>query len=209
MKRIGLLCLALVLALGALGVGFAMWFDTVTVTGTVNTGDVAWEVEGPLTNSDSLGTLDWNCFFDLNGGDFVQMDKDVGETEVAIVDDHTFSVTIHNAYPYYTSHVAFKVHGLGSIPLRIWKAEFYDDSGALVDTIYTSDQYVYIDFDDNGDDDFEIWWGNGFGVQLHECDKHDISFDMLLLQPALQGQTYHFTVRLYAIQWDEYTAGPL
>jgi predicted ribosomally synthesized peptide with SipW-like signal peptide len=40
MKKIGLLALALVLALGALGVGYAMWTDTVTVNGTINTGSI-------------------------------------------------------------------------------------------------------------------------------------------------------------------------
>lgn len=40
MRKIGLLSLALVLALGALGVGYAMWFDEVTIEGTVQTGSV-------------------------------------------------------------------------------------------------------------------------------------------------------------------------
>ena len=37
MKKIGLICLALVLALGVLGVGYAMWDKTLTITGTVST----------------------------------------------------------------------------------------------------------------------------------------------------------------------------
>jgi hypothetical protein len=43
MRKIGLLCLALVLALGALGVGYAMWTDTITIHGTVQTGEVCFE----------------------------------------------------------------------------------------------------------------------------------------------------------------------
>jgi len=43
-KRIVFLCLAIVLALGALGVGYASWTDKVTVTGTVHTGKVSIEV---------------------------------------------------------------------------------------------------------------------------------------------------------------------
>lgn len=207
-NKMAAIFIASIFALSGLGAAYAAWTDTITITGDVSTGTVEWELQGPLTNSDGPGVLDWNCFFDLDGGIFEQMDKDVGETIVAIIDSHTFSVTIDNAYPYYTSHVAFKVHGLGSIPIRIWKATFYDDSGALVGVIYTHDQYIYMDFDGNCENDFEIWWGDGFGVQLHECDKYDISFDMLLLQPALQDQTYHFTVELTAIQWNEYTGSP-
>ena len=40
MKKIGILCLALVLALGSLGIGFAHWSDQLYVEGTVNTGEV-------------------------------------------------------------------------------------------------------------------------------------------------------------------------
>jgi hypothetical protein len=44
MKKIGLLSLALVLALGVLGVGYAMWKDEVTIEGTVNTGTVVIDI---------------------------------------------------------------------------------------------------------------------------------------------------------------------
>lgn len=40
MKKIGLICLAIVLALGGLGVGLAMWSETLTIDATVNTGDI-------------------------------------------------------------------------------------------------------------------------------------------------------------------------
>jgi predicted ribosomally synthesized peptide with SipW-like signal peptide len=61
MKKIGLISLALVMALGALGVTFAGWTDSVTVNGTVNTGDVkidiidysgtyVWKVESQSNN---------------------------------------------------------------------------------------------------------------------------------------------------------------
>lgn len=42
--KIGILCLALVLAVGSLGIGYAAWSDTVTIDGTVTTG--SWEVGG-------------------------------------------------------------------------------------------------------------------------------------------------------------------
>jgi len=45
MKKIGLLILSLVFALGAVGVGYAMWSDTVWIDGGVNTGCVDIEVD--------------------------------------------------------------------------------------------------------------------------------------------------------------------
>ena len=44
MSKLGILCLALVLAMGSLGVGYAMWDKTLYIDGTVNTG--SWEVGG-------------------------------------------------------------------------------------------------------------------------------------------------------------------
>jgi len=40
MKKIGLICLAVVLALGGLGVGLAMWSETLTIDATVDTADI-------------------------------------------------------------------------------------------------------------------------------------------------------------------------
>ena len=42
--KAGVLCLALVLGLGAMGVGYAHWTDTLTIGGTVGTGE--WELGG-------------------------------------------------------------------------------------------------------------------------------------------------------------------
>ena len=52
MKKIGVICLALVLALGALGVGYAMWDKTLTITATVQTGEVDAEFTEAFTDDD-------------------------------------------------------------------------------------------------------------------------------------------------------------
>ena len=44
MKKLGLLWLATVMALGALGIGYAAWTDTIFISGTVNTGSLDIEV---------------------------------------------------------------------------------------------------------------------------------------------------------------------
>ncbi|GAI88098.1 unnamed protein product, partial [marine sediment metagenome] len=53
MKKLGLLCLTLVLALGTLGVGYAMWSDTLTITGDVNTGEFIVVFDSQYDNDDS------------------------------------------------------------------------------------------------------------------------------------------------------------
>ena len=56
MKKIGLLCLALVLALGALGVGYASWTDTITISGTNSTISVDFDF-GTLANGTDVVTV--------------------------------------------------------------------------------------------------------------------------------------------------------
>jgi predicted ribosomally synthesized peptide with SipW-like signal peptide len=46
MRKIGFIILALVLALGSIGIGYAAWTDTVTLEGTVKTGSVDINVVG-------------------------------------------------------------------------------------------------------------------------------------------------------------------
>jgi hypothetical protein len=50
MKKIGLLLMALVVAIGGLGVGYAMWEDSVYMFGTVETGNVCVIFDGACTD---------------------------------------------------------------------------------------------------------------------------------------------------------------
>ena len=66
MKKIGLLCLAIVLALGSLGFAFAAWTDMVYVRGTVNTGEVLIGFVDQLTDDNAIPNedpaKDWDDF---------------------------------------------------------------------------------------------------------------------------------------------------
>ena len=198
-----MLFLVLAIGLASVGAAFAAWTDTLTISGTVNTGVLEWEFTGLPIHGD-LG-LDPNCFFDLDGGEWVVMDKDVASTTVEIVAPDTLLVTIDNAYPYYGNHIAFWVHGLGTIPLRIWKVNFkVGDTVIYTQYAVPPTQYVYLDLDGDTEFDLELKWGDHFGTQLHFCDEMDISFDLLVLQPAPQNESLSFTIELVGIQWNEY-----
>lgn len=58
MKKIGLICLALVLAVGALGVGFAMWSETLVIDTTVETGTYCIGFIDQKTNDPCVGPGD-------------------------------------------------------------------------------------------------------------------------------------------------------
>jgi len=141
MKKIGLICLAVVLAVGVIGIGFASWTDTVVVEETVTTGsvcvgirDVSTDDPGPHgtpgdPGSYLTGSLDpgWK-----DGAPF-QYDKNVAScnsTNVTWKCEHNgthFYVkvieTIDNAYPSYAPTITFEIANCGSIPVIITEIE--------------------------------------------------------------------------------------
>jgi len=215
------MCLALVLALGVLGVGYAAWTDQITVSGSVSTGDVCLCIQetgayapfcsdycdsGHLDNNGLYSTCDPIYFSDQEPAE----KKDVACTDVTWVDCNTLAVTVTNGYPYYAAGVDFTVCNCGSVPVKIWSVTISDDFGNSWD-FYGNPAEVCLDLDNDGYGDMILDWGNSWGNQLENGECADLSFAFVLLQeiPQSQCDTLHFHVSLTAIQWDEYTPGPL
>ena len=97
MKKILLICLSLVLALGGLGVAGALWSDWLYIDGYVYTGDIGaeWSIEGCYDNEDK----------DFSGID-------------AWWDGDTMYIDIWNAYPSVTYTVEWNIECTGSIPIH-------------------------------------------------------------------------------------------
>jgi hypothetical protein len=106
MKKIGLLLLVVVLALGALGVGYAMWDKTVYIDGTVNTGEV-----------DATFTDAWCSDTGIDPG----YDKDVGSCSVIIdpEDNQLLHITINNGYPCYSCYIFYTITNTGTVPVMV------------------------------------------------------------------------------------------
>ena len=211
--------LALLIVAG-IGVAYAMWSEVLRVNVYVNTGEVDWEiVGGTLLYLDAKGLPpgyglyggnDWNASYLPQPG-AEQLDKDVGCTDAELLDSDgdgdydLMNVTLYNVYPWYYTHIAFKVHNIGTIPIKIWKViinglEYYELNAQELQ------EGVYLDLTGDGKPDVLIWWGDNFGVQLDPCQSADISLDITVLQDAPEGSTLTFTVQLIAIQWNEYSS---
>jgi hypothetical protein len=211
MKKIGLLCLALVLALGSLGVGYAMWYQTVYIHGDVTTGNLQMCIEENtwLVKDGEVGA-DWNAItacdagipevFPAPGG------KDVGWTELNWNDCNSLDVVVHNAYPCYYNHIDIYVDNIGTIPTKQWKAVVTYDSNTW--TFYNS-SYQCLDLDGVDGPDLWLRFGDSWGVQQEPGGFYDLSFDFHVLQPAPQGATLEFTIAVTWVQWNEYQAGPI
>ncbi|MEM0243731.1 MAG: hypothetical protein QXM42_00670 [Zestosphaera sp.] len=211
--------LGIVALIGVALVALAMWSETLMINTTVNTGELDWEfVPGSVIYLDACGLEpgygvfkgnDWNAsYYPMPGA--LQLDKDVGCTNVTLLDTDgdgdydTMEVTLNNVYPWYYTHIAFKVHNDGTIPLKIWRVVI---NGVAYYELNEQElqQGVELDLNDDGEPDVTVWWGDNFGVQLHPCRSADISFDLTVLQPAPENASLTIYISFEAIQWNEYS----
>jgi len=146
MKKILLLCVALILALGTVGAGYALWKDSVLITTTINTGTVQVSLSqydndpaprGPVVGANPNGwyngSLDpseqgsWG--FDTVGnpvwtGDRYEknvayMDSEFDNNRSELHPNPTATITVDNAYPCYYGSVLFDIENTGTIPVKL------------------------------------------------------------------------------------------
>ena len=114
MKKTGLLVLSLVLALGALGIGYAAWSQTLTVTGNVNTGSYIVTMTSPTPSP-----------------------TDVSKTAWVTVDAHnnySCTLSVHNGYPGFVGTATFDIENTGSVPAKLTTVKLTEADGTtLVD----------------------------------------------------------------------------
>jgi predicted ribosomally synthesized peptide with SipW-like signal peptide len=224
-KKIGLIGLALLLALGALGVTFAGWTDTVTVTGTVETGEVCvqWYTEnntdicnpmGTPANDYTIGNMDWNLNVTAITGDAdgypakfrrYQEDKNVACTTVTGLDTDTLLVTVDNAYPLYAQDIEIEWINCGTIPVKIQDITITPLNFTLADAAWTPNNggHIFVEVT------------NGIGYQLEPGDRKAHSLIFVVQQAALQNAgeaggplpAYQFLLEVDVIQWNEYENG--
>jgi hypothetical protein len=165
MRKISILLLVLVLALGSLGVAYARWSDTVLISGTVNTGDVDINViDYSGTSVYKVPGAD-NETWIYKGPVTVPFDPPAGSFEVAhawalpgAAEDEVF-VEFANLFPCidFTADILMRYDG--SIPAKITVAD-------LVVTILKADGSPAIVPDDV---EVSIVFLNAQGVPVPEC----------------------------------------
>jgi predicted ribosomally synthesized peptide with SipW-like signal peptide len=97
---IGIIIMIFMMALSALGIGYAWWTEQLTATGSIQTGNIDIKMENlRVTEGDSLQVGD--CLYELSG------------------DQKVITVTINNAYPKYTCSIDFTLNNYGTVPAKI------------------------------------------------------------------------------------------
>lgn len=117
-RKLGILALALVLCLGLTGVGFAWWNETLTIGGTVATGELDVEFS--------------NC--DYTAGDYITVNCVLSNSDED-GDNDTATITIGNMYPCGTATCSLTVHNNGTIPLKILSVEITNENAQITVTV--------------------------------------------------------------------------
>lgn len=224
MKKIGLLCLALVLALGSLGVAYAGWTDTITIDGTVNTGNVdidivafsgTWVYKVPDAPNELVWQHGWGTAGDrptppANGTlisyaetTFIGLDPDGTGSDYAIVE-------FDNLFPSTLFFVDFLVHYNGSIP-AIVTAEISGDP--WIEALWNAGHAYYAVYESDENGTFDPANLIEPPQQVHYCEYYIVKLFIHLpqitepgvpfTQAALEGLDGSFTATLNAIQWNE------
>jgi len=212
MKKIGLLCLALVLALGTLGVGYAMWSDEVTIEGTVDTGTLRlgiWhavveriEQGGGVTQEKDVATVDLSFEGPILKKEFVGFGEKWAYEKL--------KVALNNTYPDLLVDIAVYLASVGSIPVHISAINISDTGGDLTwewespPTSSPSFGHFYHTDDPTKEPVINVAiWGLVICQQFHWCEGDKFDLIIHVKQPAEQDHEYNFEVKVIGEQWAE------
>lgn len=209
----------LFIALAGIGVGYGLWSKTLFISGTVGTGSVdALFVEAftddddgvndPAKDSQDTGDCEiWvgdaadqgSCDPAASGRDpKAHYTKDVAACIAAITGDPTVAtVTQSNVYPSYFCTAWFEVLNAGSVPVKVASVTI---NGKPVNPSATTP----FDLTGDGKADLEIHVSEiGICQQIDPRELVQMDLDQHVLQPAPQGATFGYGVRIQLNQWNE------
>jgi hypothetical protein len=201
MKRIGIIALTLVLALGSLGVGYAHWSDQLYVEGTVKGGDflVGWERiidcgdnEDTFTPVKEVGEVD--CWLELP-------EEGVHHTPVQTV-YQKLGIKVSNAYPDYAAWCKVDMKNAGTIPSHNHRIHVTaQGSGDLVVTQISETHWELSRVCSPLVPLINIMIVLPY--QLEPCTAEEFTIDIHFKQGAEQCHTYTFQIELEVIQYNK------
>jgi predicted ribosomally synthesized peptide with SipW-like signal peptide len=174
-SKMAALFATVLIALAVVGFSYAWWTETLTISGTITTGELDVEFLGVASNdagtaNDPImvsGTRQWATVHvatcEAEGSDGLDGDGDLS----------VITVTITNAYPCYYPQVTFKVKNGGTIPAKV----------ASITTTAPSEVSV-------------VLGGISMGQEIAAGASVDCTLDIHVTEAAHEGSSYTFTVTI-------------
>jgi|SRR3989304_3802811 len=215
MKKIALLSLALVMALGTLGVAYAMWYDTVTISGNVQTGTVDIEFL-----SQSYDRVYKNLTTDVLVYEHIVTAPGapapaylpyppnllVGETTAMVTGPNTMVISYNNIFPIPGSgwngagywFTDFLLHNNGSVPVKLEVDLVVSPSLAGLTVVAITDTPT--SFPPGAPLE---------GIQLDPFQSISTGIGVFIPDDnAYQNLVGNITLTIHGVQWNEYSPGP-
>jgi hypothetical protein len=207
MNKIALLIVGVILAVGLVGVGYALWDKDLWIYGVVETGEVNAIFLDAYTDDDGvLNNPDNDCGDDGGGTEYDywgpsssddpmgpgpcpdRYTKDVGMcwAEIDREDPQILHVGLANAYPSYWNTIWYTIINNGTVPVVV------NDFG-----LYPANFTPGVEVD-------VFWCGTVIGDQIDPGETRDGMIQVHLLQPAAERMTYNFSADIWLVQWNEY-----
>jgi hypothetical protein len=224
LKRVGLLALALVIALGALGVAYSAWSDDLYIEGTVYTGTLDVDISGVSSTfayKDSSGVIHMEYVYGgtpptTPAGWTLVASAVTVDTSTVQDDVDSAEMTFTGVFPGYDFVTDMELEYHGTVPAKISLATVLDPDQPQDPTIVAlwqmgensnHTQGIWIDAwlsDDGG----ATWPENSvdpLGLQLHRDDLVRINMHVLLPEDAAyKNLSLNFSGRVTVIQFNEY-----
>lgn len=179
---LGLLAILLIVLLAGVGVAYGLWSETLTIDGTVNTGEVNVKfgdvnikegvaVNGKLTIPEPSEKANAaNCSYEIKG---------------AGTDSETLVITTEGAYPSWHCFVTYEVVSTGNVPVHIYQPKVASNHN----------NYSWVTFEQCYKDDTQLHYN-----ETAECTIliHFTNDDNLN-----ENSVYTFLYQIEARQWNE------
>ncbi len=185
------LSLALLGALAVMAVAYGLWSKTLTIAGTVQTGDLDlnWTFTGCSEH--------WGWPGPFHDGEY--LGKDVGSVtaEIDQYDPEIVHFTVENGYPSYVADCELEYTNVGTIPVNIIATDIIPGPN-LTNCTLTGNQTKTLTCDQ-----LTVIFVDGIGIQLDPNDTTADSLRIHVEQPAKERTDYTFDVLTCAAQWNE------
>jgi hypothetical protein len=230
LKRIGLLALALVIALGAMGTAYSIWTEDLYINSTVYTGNLDVDISGvsstfvykTATNGTHVEYFYGGTPFIPPAGWTLVASAVTQDTSVVPGDVDSATMTFKGLFPGVDFITDLELEYLGTVPARISFAEVVpvdlDDPGRDDDNydIFTGlctlgessshTEGIWIDAElstDNGATWIPV--ADPLGLELNRNDLVHLTVHVLLPEgPAYENLSISFTGLITVIQFNEY-----
>lgn len=207
MRKLGLISLALVLALGALGAAYAPWTDDVEIVQTVTTGDLAIGfskcVPSILFDDKDIASIGYEFTGEIVG--YVEYPWGLVPVYEGL------EIWIDNAYPCIGVTEIVDVASVGTIPVHITSLDVFgvrlDEHGNVVETLTWEAEWIGKRLqgrflNDDGVAVIDMTIVNLVGEQLHEGWYTSVEIDKHFKQAMEQNATYVITIKITGTQYN-------